>query len=222
MKRLVKISALAALAVSLAFSTVACSDGDDDDSTTPAADAGTVNTPDTDASQSNDSSDNTTTDTPDTPAAEQTVTVDAAWDFTGNKRDGTAVDGVSATKGGSQPTSEIELTTNKTGSGATMKVLTATKCEWNGKLQFSTGSKDYDLFTITADVDCTAVIKVGSASSSKSSGKVNALKLGDTVIFNFDTVDTKADTVEKTVSLTKGENKFTGSGITISTVKLSN
>lgn len=225
MKRLVKISALAALAVSLAFSTVACSDGDDDDSTTPTADApSTVDTPGTDASQSNDDSNSTTTTTTptETPAAEQTVTVDAAWDFTSNKRDGDAVDGVSATKGGSQPTSEIELTTNKTGSGATMKVLTATKCEWNGKLQFSTGTKDYDLFTITADADCTAVIKVGSASSSKSNGKVNALKLGDTVIFNFDTVDTKADAVEKTVSLTKGENKFTGSGITISTVKLSN
>lgn len=151
-----------------------------------------------------------------------TVTVNASWDFTSNARDGTAVDGVSATKGGSQPTSEIELTTNKTGSGATMKVLTATKCEWNGKLQFSTGSKYVDLFTITADADCTAVIKVGSASSSKTSGKVNALKLGDTEIFNFDTVDTKADAVEKTVSLTKGANKFTGSGITIATVKLSN
>ncbi|WP_298533452.1 hypothetical protein [uncultured Treponema sp.] len=154
-------------------------------------------------------------------SGEQTVTIDAAWDFTNNVRAGTAVDGVSATKGGSQPESEIELTTNKTGSGATMKVLTATKCEWNGKLQFSTGSKDVDLFTITTDADCTAVIKVGSASSSKTSGKVNALKLGDTTIYDFDSIDTK-DAVEKTVSLTKGENKFTGSGITIATVKLSN
>ena len=155
-------------------------------------------------------------------SVEQTVTVNASWDFTSNARDGTAVDGVSATKGGSIPSTELELTTNKTGSGATMKVLTATKCEWNKKLQFSTGSDDKDLFTITADADCTAVIKVGSASSTKSSGKVNALKLGETTIFNFDTVDTKADAVEKTVSLTKGENKFTGSGITIATVKLSN
>ncbi len=151
----------------------------------------------------------------------ETVTVNAAWDFTSNARDGTAVDGVSATKGGSQPSSAIELTTNKTGSGATMTVLTNTKCEWNGKLQFSTGESDKDLFTITADADCTAVIKVGSSSGSKTSGKVNALKLGSTVIYDFDSKDTK-DAVEKTVSLAKGANTFSGSGICISTVKLSN
>ena len=150
-----------------------------------------------------------------------TVTVNAAWDFTSNARDGTAVDGVSATKGGSQPSSAIELTTNKTGSGAKMTVLTNTKCEWNGKLQFSTGESDKDLFTITTDAACTAVIKVGSASSSKTSGKVNALKLGNTTIYDFDTKDTK-DAVEKTVSLAKGANTFSGSGICISTVKLSN
>ena len=146
--------------------------------------------------------------------------IDAAWDFTGNARDGKAVDGVSATKGGVQPSSPIELTTNKTGSGATMTVLTGTKSEWNSKLQFSTGSKDVDLFSITTDAACTAVIKVGSSSSSKTSGKVNALKLGDTVIFDFDTVDTAADAVEKTVSLAEGENKFTGSGVSIFTVTL--
>ena len=114
------------------------------------------------------------------------------------------------------------MTTNKTGSGATMTVLTNTKCEWNGKLQFSTGSSDKDLFTITTDAACTAVIKVGSASSSKASGKVNALKLGETTIFDFDTVDTAATAVEKTVFLTKGTNTFSGSGITIATITLSN
>ncbi len=95
MKRLVKISALAALAVSLAFSTVACSDGDDDDSTTPAADAPTtVDTPDTDASQSKDEGDSATTTTPtettttptETPAAEQTVKATAkTYNFAGGE-----------------------------------------------------------------------------------------------------------------------------------------
>ena len=146
--------------------------------------------------------------------------MNAAWDFTGNARGGTAVDGVSATKNGSQPASAIELTTNKTGSGATMTVLTNTKCEWNGKLQFSTGKSDNDLFTITADADCTAVIKVGSSSGSKTSGRVNALKLGSTVIYDFDSKDTK-DATEKTVSLKKGANTFSGSGVCILKVTLS-
>ncbi len=88
MKRLVKISALAALAVSLAFSTVACSDGDDDDSTTPAAEtpSGTVDTPGTDASQSNDDNNSTTTTTTptETPAAEQTVTGTAYIKYDGS------------------------------------------------------------------------------------------------------------------------------------------
>lgn len=148
--------------------------------------------------------------------------INASWDFTANVRDGTSVDGISASKGGSQPSTNIELTTNKTGSGATMTVLQNTKCEWNKKLQFSTGESDKELFVITTDETCTAVIKVGSASSAKSSGKVNALKLGETVIFDFDSVDKKADAVEKTVSLAKGVNTFSGSGITISTIKLSN
>lgn len=148
--------------------------------------------------------------------------INASWDFTANVRDGTSVDGISASKGGSQPSTNIELTTNKTGSGATMTVLQNTKCEWNKKLQFSTGESDKELFVLTTDETCTAVIKVGSASSTKGSGKVNALKLGETVIFDFDSVDTKADAVEKTVSLAKGVNTFSGSGITISTIKLSN
>ncbi len=213
MKKLSKtFAAISALALILSAGMfVSCSDSDDSDNG--------GNTTNTVVDDSQNQPEGTTGNNG--GSVEQTVTVNASWDFTSNARDGTAVDGVSATKGGSQPTSEIELTTNKTGSGATMKVLTATICEWNGKMQFSTGSKDVDLFTITTDADCTAVIKVGSASSSKTSGKVNALKLGDTTIYDFDSIDTK-DAVEKTVSLTKGANKFTGSGITIATVKLSN
>lgn len=195
MKKFSKLAIMGgALALLLSFGFVSCSDSGSDDS------SGTNYSP-----VDNGGS----------------VDVNASWDFTSNARDGTAVDGVSATKGGAIPSSEIELATNKTGSGATMTVLTNTKCEWNGKLQFSTDTKDVDLFTITTDADCTAVIKVGSASSSKTSGKVNALKLGDTTIYNFDSLDTK-DAVEKKVSLTKGENTFSGSGITIATVKLSN
>ena len=145
--------------------------------------------------------------------------VNAAWDFTGNARDGNNVDGISSAKGGTTPESPCELTTNKTGSGATMTVLTDTKSMWNGKLQFATGDSDKELFTITADEACTAVINVSSASSSKTAGKVNALKLGETVIFDFDSVDA-VDEVEKTVSLAKGENKFTGSGVSIHKVTL--
>ena len=86
MKRLVKISALAALAVSLAFSTVACSDGDDDDSTTPAAGApSTVDTPNTDPSQSNDSDDNSSKTPADNSGSVEQVTKATAktYSFTG-------------------------------------------------------------------------------------------------------------------------------------------
>ena len=89
MKRLVKISALAALAVSLAFSTVACSDGDDDDSTsttTPAEitpDSG--NTANANQDSTDDSNSTTTTPTtPTTPAAEQTVTGTAYIKYDGS------------------------------------------------------------------------------------------------------------------------------------------
>lgn len=87
MKRLVKISALAALAVSLAFSTVACSDGDDDDSTTPASDApSTVDAPDTPPAESNDDSDSNGSKTPaDNSGSGEQVTKATAktYSFTG-------------------------------------------------------------------------------------------------------------------------------------------
>lgn len=171
--------------------------------------------------QNNNNESENSSESENTSEAETKVTVNAAWDFTENARDGSAVDGISATKGGAQPTSAIELTTNKTGSGATMTVLTNTKCEWNSKLQYSTGQNEYDLFTITTDEACTAVIKVASSSGTKTSGKINALKLGSTTIYDFDSVDTK-DAAEKTVSLSKGANTFSGSGVSIYTVTLSN
>ncbi len=143
-----------------------------------------------------------------------------SWDFSGNARAGSAVDGVTATKGGSQLSSAVELKTNKTGSGATMSVLTASKCEWNGKLQFSTGTKELDLFSITVNEPCTAVITVSSSSGSKSAGKVNTLKLDGKVIYDFDSLDAK-DPTDKTVKLSKGENKFTGSGVSIHAVTVS-
>ena len=213
-KKTLALLAAASLILGGLFLSCSNSSSDDDEPTDTTQNAG---------GSSGSATDGTIDGTSDNGGSEnQTVSVNAAWDFTGNARDGEAVDGVSATKGGAQPTEVIELTTNKTGSGATMTVLTNTKCEWNGKLQFSTGSSDKDLFTITTDAACTAVIKVGSASSSKASGKVNALKLGETTIFDFDTVDTAATAVEKTVFLTKGTNTFSGSGITIATITLSN
>ncbi|MCM1322454.1 MAG: hypothetical protein NC041_06200 [Bacteroides sp.] len=211
MKKTTRIAALLA-AAALIFGGLffSCSDGDDGDNTGAGQDSGNTGSTTAGGGSSGGSS----------GGGNETITIDAAWDFTGNARSGKAVDGVSATQGGEIPSEAFELKTNKTGSGATMLIGTVIKCEWNGKLQFSTGTKDSDLFVINADAACTATISVGSASSSKSSGKVNALKLGETVIYNFDSVDTK-DVAEKTIQLAKGENNFTGSGVVITKVVLS-